>query len=154
MKRFHFALIVVATLSISAFAKSASDEEAVRKLHAEYDKAALTQDAAIFERLLHPDYTMIFPDSDGSVKPVTKATVVEDAKAGTVKYEIGLDENVTVKVYGNMAIVRGRWTDKGISKGRPFGGAYLYTTVYIKNKGKWQIISDQGTLIAEQKPKP
>lgn len=55
-------------------------------------------------------------------------------------------------VHGNTALVTSRWTEKSTNKGKPFAGTLLYTTVYVKNNGKWQIVSDQGTLVTRRIP--
>jgi len=77
----------------------------------------------------------------------TKAQEIAEAKAGETKFEVGRSEDVKVRLYGDIAIVNGRWIEKRTTKGKPFEGTSLYTTVYVKSNGKWQIVSDQVTLI-------
>lgn len=130
-----------ATASVEVSANTEKEVEAVRQ---EYDKAAVSQDAATFDRLASDDYTLTQPDG----KVVTKAEMIAMAKSGDVKVEKGQSDNVKIRLYGNTALVTGRWTEKSTNKGKPFAGTMQYTTVYVKKNGKWQIVSDHGTMIA------
>jgi hypothetical protein len=61
-----------------------------------------------------------------------KAQEIADAKSGDTKIEVGRSEDVKVRLYGNTAIVNGRWIEKSNTKGKLFDGTHLYTTVYVK----------------------
>jgi uncharacterized protein (TIGR02246 family) len=122
---------------------AAKVEQEIRDLQAQYDKAALEQDAAAFDRLFADDFTIT--QVGGRVN--TKAEVVAMAKAGDTKMELGRSEDVKVRLYGNTAIVTCRWIEKSTTKGKPFEGTQIFTTVWVKNNGVWQIVSDQGTLV-------
>lgn len=135
-----------ATASIDVSANAEKEVEAVRQ---EYDKAYVSQDVAVFDRLASDDYTLTQPDG----KVSTKAEVIAWSKAGDVKVEKGQSDKVKIRLYGNTALVTGQWTEKSTTKGKPFAGTVQYTTVYIKKNGKWQIVSDHGTLIASQNQK-
>jgi len=124
---------------------SENTEQEIRRLNLEYDNAILHQDAAAMERLLAD----LFVGTETGGKLATKAQELADAKAGTKKYETGRSEDVKVRLYGDTAIVNGRWIEKSTTKGKPFDGAYLYTTVYAKRNGQWQIVSDQTTLVTQ-----
>ena len=76
-----------------------------------------------------------------------KAQEIADVKSGETKFEVGRSEDVKVRLYGATAIVNGRWVEKSTTKGKPFDGSHLYTTVYLKRDGKWQIVSDQVTPV-------
>ncbi len=129
---------------------SSSAEQEVRRAGQEYDRAWLQQDAAAFERLLADDVTQI--DHEGKV--FSKAEIVANAKSGAVKFETGQSDDVKVRVYGNTAVVTGRWTEKSTNKGKPVDGTMLNTVVFVKKNGNWQVVSDQVTPIAPQQPKP
>src|SRR5262249_36611488 len=128
---------------------SANAEQEVRRLEQEYDKAWLQQDAAAFERLLADDVKQIDPEG----KVLSKAEIVANAKSGNVKFEVGQSDDVKVRVYGDTAVLNGRWTEKSTDKGKPFAGTLQMTIVWVKRNGKWQVVSDQVTPIASPKPK-
>ena len=122
---------------------SSASEQEVRRVGQEYDRAWFQQDAAAFERLLADDFTQI--DHEG--KLFSKAEIVANAKSGDVKFEVGQSEDLKVRVYGNTAVVTGRWTEKSTNKGKPVVGTMLNTVVYVKKNGNWQVVSDQVTPI-------
>jgi ketosteroid isomerase-like protein len=80
-------------------------------------------------------------------KVSTKPELIAMAKAGDTKMEIGRSEDVKVRLYGDTAIVTCRWIEKSTTKGKPFEGTQILTTVWVKNNGTWRIVSDQGTLV-------
>jgi uncharacterized protein (TIGR02246 family) len=125
----------------------ASAEQEVRSLGLEYDKAYVQQDAAGFDRLLADEFTLT--DHEGKV--LSKTEVIAAAKSGNNRVEVGKSEDVKVRLYGNTALVTGRWIEKSTSKGRVINATMQATTVYVKRDGRWQIISDQVTAIAPQK---
>jgi uncharacterized protein (TIGR02246 family) len=122
---------------------AANVEREIRDLQQQYDKAALEQDASAYDRLFADDYTIT--QAGGKVN--TKAEMIAMAKAGDTKFEVGRSDDVKVRLYGDTAIVSCRWTEKSTTKGKPFAGTLLYTTVWVKSNGRWQIVSDQGTLV-------
>ncbi|MFN7943910.1 MAG: nuclear transport factor 2 family protein [Blastocatellia bacterium] len=136
----------IATASTEVSANSEKEVETARQ---EYDKAYVSQDVAAFDRLAADEYLLTQPDG----KVSTKAEVIALSKSGDIKVEKGQSDNVKVRLYGNTALVTGQWTEKSTTKGKPFAGTVQYTTVYVKKNGKWQIVSDHGTLIAAQNQK-
>src|SRR5262245_37431267 len=122
---------------------AANTEQEIRSLNLEYDKAIVQQDAAALERLLAEDFAVT--KMGGKIS--NNAQEIADAKSGETKFETGRSEDVKVRLYGDTAIVNGRWVEKSVSKGKSFDGSHLYTTVYLKRNGKWQIVSDQVTPV-------
>ncbi|MCH7663227.1 MAG: nuclear transport factor 2 family protein [Chloroflexi bacterium] len=54
---------------------------------------------------------------------------------------------LNINVYGQTAVVVGRWRAKGVNEGVPFDYAARYVSVWVKNAGAWRIVSDQSTEI-------
>jgi ketosteroid isomerase-like protein len=125
----------------------ASAEQEVRSMGLEYDKAYVQQDAAALDRILADEFTLI--QIDGKV--ISKAEMIAAAKSGDVKVEVGKAEDSRIRIYGDTALVKGRWIEKSTSKGRVINATMQTTTVYVKRDGRWQIVSDQVTAIAPQK---
>ena len=149
-------LIVITTLSACArstdkgsasqAAANTAAEQEVRNLNQEYDKAIVAQDEAAYERLYADNARII--EIGGKVSD--KRAMIERAKADETKFEVGQSDEIDVKIFGDTAVVTGRWTQKSVTKGLPFSAILRYTTVYAKLNGKWQIVSDQVTPIDGQ----
>src|SRR5262245_17986344 len=69
--------------SSQAIADKASDEKAVAALDTEYQAAVEKNDAATMDRILHDDFILVL--GNGTV--ITKADLIKEAKAGSIKYE-------------------------------------------------------------------
>lgn len=63
-----------------------------------------------------------------------------DLKLNTVKYD-----SLTVKVYGDVAILRGVADNTGTYHGFPFSGRIRYMRIFVKRDGRWQAVAMQHT---------
>ena len=61
-------------------------------------------------------------------------------KLNTVKYD-----SLTVKVYGDVAILRGIADNTGTYNGFPFQGRIRYMRIFVKRDGRWQAVAMQHT---------
>ena len=119
--------------------KNARAEQTLRKLEREW----LDADAAGIGRIEAEDFTITY--GDGSVRD--KAQYLEMTKR-RIK-----DENVSqwtedskVRIYGDTAIITGRYLYKNkekISESR-------YTDTYIKRNGRWQVVASHLSNIANR----
>lgn len=100
-------------------------------------------DLAAIDRLMAEDYTIIRPD--GSV--VGKAEAMASYASGTREWETAEGDDYHVRVYGQTAVVIGRWRAKGVNAGQAFDYAARFTGVYVKREDRWQIVADQSTPI-------
>ena len=53
-----------------------------------------------------------------------------------------------MRIYGEVAVVTGRATPKGVADGREFVDPVRYSRVYVKRDGRWQVVLFQQTRIA------
>ena len=53
-----------------------------------------------------------------------------------------------VRVYGNTAVVVGRWRARGENAGRSFDYQARFVSVWVRRDGEWRMVSDQSTPIA------
>jgi ketosteroid isomerase-like protein len=116
------------------------EEKVIRTLNEAYIQAFLASDAGWYERYLDDDFSFI--DRHGAV--VNKSSLLQITEAGTDVEDYQLDE-VTVRVYGDAAIVRAL----GIFK-RADGttGKTRYTDIYVRKGSEWRVIAAQVTPVA------
>ncbi len=152
MKPIGLCLCLVVTITVLAFSQSAGikadknskEEQVIIKLEREWNEASKKQDKAVLERILAEDYI----SNDDTGQPANKADVI----ATLHDYETGsytLD-NLTVKVYGDTAILVGRWTGTLMHKGKDIGGVYWFTDTFVKRHGRWWAIATQQTRIPKK----
>jgi ketosteroid isomerase-like protein len=106
-------------------------------------------DVAMIDRILADDFS--YTNADGRI--MTKTQHLEDIKSQAYKVESINLENLKVRVFGDAAVVTVGQMEKSQWKGKDSSGQYLFTDIYAKRNGKWQIVAGHGCKIAPQKPK-
>lgn len=123
-----------------------SVEQELKKLEKEIGYAWATRDVAVYDRILADDYT--WTDFDGIVW--TKAQDLEDLKSGEVVNTSYAVDDWKVRVYGDVAVVTARTTVQETWKGRDTSGQYRYTDTWVKRAGRWQLVAEHTSKIAQK----
>lgn len=134
--------------SATASATSASTEnveQAIRQLENERVPALLRGDTAFIERVYADDY--VVTGANGVVR--TRAAVVADMKSGAQMFESMTNDDVKVRVYGDTAIVTGRTKQKGQYKGQASLSPTMFTRVYVRRDGRWQLVANSSSVHPE-----
>ncbi len=121
-------------------------EQQIRTLHDQGRQAAMKGDAGFFEKHLAAGYFGI--GGDGRLR--TKAEAIQDFKSGGIKYEAIDERDVKVNTYGDTAVVNSMAAVKLTSNGKPIGGDYRATFVYVKQGGAWREVAFQATPVAQE----
>ena len=127
---------------------SAADkpETVVARLDAERFQAMQKADVLSLERLLAPDLS--YTHSSGKVD--TKASFVEAVKSGGLHYvSIEAPEDVTVRSYGETAIVTGQSRMTVVNAGQEMRVHLRFTDVWVRRDGGWQMVAWQSTKLPE-----
>ena len=153
MKRLLIVAMLVAASSFvlsqptrSGANQKGNDEQAVRQVFDQVSAALERADTAALDQIYADDYTLV--NEFGVV--TTKAPRLAALKAGELKYESVVFDEVNVRLYGNTAVLTYRVTSKGRSKGEEIGGQFRATSTYVKMKGRWQLVAAQVTRITGQ----
>ena len=152
MKRIFLLVVLAMATSSVALGQMAEDkssgktEQELIKLEQDRTQAAVKGDTTFLEQNTADDYTFINPW--GTLR--TKAQLLEDFKAGQIKFQSNDLDELHARVYGDTAVVTGRSTQKGQTYGHDTSGQYRFTRVYVKQNGRWQSVAFQSTRIAEQ----
>src|SRR5438034_2319925 len=125
--------------------ENSKSEEEVRQTIEKYRTALLQRDVPALERIWADDY--VFVNASGEV--LTKAQRLSNLKSGATSLDsINEEENITVRVYQNSAVVTSRVTLKGQYSGKQISGQYRSTLVWVKGPAGWQLVSNQLTALA------
>lgn len=117
--------------------------EELLRLEGEWNDAYNRHDKDAVGRILQDDYMLI--DADGYVlnkRQYLNTISRVQIKAETLKYP-------DVRVYGDVAIVNSIWSGTYSFDGKNTTDTIRYTDVFIKENGKWQAVSSQGTRISK-----
>ena len=101
-------------------------------------------DFAALDQILSDD--LIYTHSTGVAE--TKAEYLGQLKSGQLKYQSMEHEGVVVRVYGDTAILTGRTKVRSVSRGQELNNDLRFIIVYVKQRGRWRMVSWQSTRIS------
>ena len=105
--------------------------------------AAKAKDAARLGDILADGWVAI--EWDGKTTTKTKA-LADLNKPGNSLDQIEMGP-MTVRVFGNTAVVTGSDTEKSKEDGKDTSGKYVWTDVFIKQNGKWRAVASQSAKV-------
>lgn len=108
--------------------------------------AHVYMDIDLIDSLLHPDYVIIQPG--GLVE--TKGQVLASYRSGTRSWDFARSDQLAVRVYGEMAVVIGRWQARGLNGDVRFDYAARFLSVWVKEEGRWLNLTSQSTKISTE----
>jgi ketosteroid isomerase-like protein len=145
-------LLIATLLSVAAPAVGrADDAEAAKelaRLSQRIDEAYVKADTAFLDDLLANDWMHI--GSDGRVKD--KAVLLKALKERSTKYTAMDASEVKVRVYGDTAVVTGRYVAKYQDQRREMIDAGRFGRVFRREGARWQFVHGQSTLILAELP--
>src|SRR5690242_1608958 len=100
-------------------------EQEFRDLDRGWIAAYLQGDPELFDRIWIEGFIFTFPFGQGT----NKAQEVANLRCGDLALESLSTDNLKVSVYGKTAVMAGRLTMKGRSRGQDISGQYNYTNV-------------------------
>jgi len=118
--------------------------EEVAKLNRQWMEAYVRRDVRFLERYLSEDYVSTFPDG----KVFDKKGEIESLKSGSVAISEMLPREMSVRIYGEVAVITGQSTIKARVAGQEASGEYRFTDVWAK-RSIWQAVASQVTRIAD-----
>ena len=129
-------------------ADDADPEKQVASLSKQCYAALVAGDTAALDALLSDDWLGIGPLGEVS----SKAQQAKGLKDGTVDFISFDPSEVKVRVYGDAAVVTGRYQVELKIRGRENTIPVRITDSYARQGGKWRCVSVQVTRIAEPSP--
>jgi ketosteroid isomerase-like protein len=117
-------------------------EQAVLKAYRALDQAQFKKDRAVMERLMADDY--VYTHSNGAVND--KAADIKETMSEDIKWTGTKDDDVKVRMYGNVGVVTGQVTLTGSAK-HYVAGTRRFTEIWVKRGGHWQNVGGQTTLV-------
>jgi ketosteroid isomerase-like protein len=138
---------VAASLVMPASAQNRpvrSDQQILIQLERDWDVASRAKDVAFLERILAEEFVATY--GDGSLG--NKSREIALAREFNKQVDSSTQDEFSVKIYGDTAIVWFKQTLTGPSKGQQLEVAYRYVDVFVLREGRWQCVSSQSTRVA------
>jgi ketosteroid isomerase-like protein len=119
-----------------------AEEQALMQIERAVTDAVVKRDIPALETYLGKEW---MPTNDGQV--TSRAQVLGELKSGAYKVESDAIRDLSVHVFGDVAVATMILDTKGTYKGADFSGAFRSTDFFAKRDGRWQIVSSQNTTI-------
>jgi hypothetical protein len=145
--KYLYSIYLVALLCTSFPAWSQKVEDELLRTEVRRFEAMTQNDLDVLEQILADD--LIYTHSNAKVD--TKSQYLADLRAGVARYNSIKPEDVKVRLYNNgtVGIITGKATVEVTTNGKASTLNLRYTDVYVKRKGKWQMVSWQSTKLPE-----
>ena len=142
---------VLATLSAIGTAQAqaqpgATDEQALVELERAWNDAFYKKDIEFLDSLLAEEFVATY--DDGTLGDRNREL---ELSASFNQRVISADqEDFTVRVYGDAAVVWFTLRLVGLRQGQRAEVAFRYTDVWVRRDGRWQCVSTQSTRIGRR----
>ena len=134
---------VALLLVVCAAPLAAQAEDSVQALEIRRGEALLKADTAALRRMMATEFIEI--SRLGQVR--TGADNLRDIGSGVLKLTDVKYDSLSVRIYGDIAMLRGIADNTGTFRGFPFSGKIRYTRVFVKRDGRWQAVAMQQTVM-------
>lgn len=145
--------ILAAVIFFSCNAKDKTNKGAeaqLLRLNSLYDSALLTNDTGYLKRIYADDFVYTNPEG----KLLNKEQQIISIAVSEMKWDAAKSEDVKVKIYDNLAVMTGAFRANGTYRGNPVSIHERYTTVWMKKDTTWQVIAEQGNIVANNPAVP
>src|SRR5436309_35746 len=131
------------TASASQRQPAESDQQILIKLEQGWNDAFYRKDVAFIANILSDEFVATYDDGSRGDKAKELALVAEFNQ----QVESAIQDEFTVKVYGNTAVVWFTLHLVGIKQGQRAEVVLRYTDVWVMRDGRWQCVSTQSTRV-------
>ena len=134
--------VVLVLLLVSSVAGAQDDD--VRQVEAEWARALVAADVSALDALYADD--LVYVHSNGAVD--TKEQWLDLIGSGRVDFSSAKPRNTMVRTYGDSAVVNALYDS--VLNGTSM--AIQYVTVFVKDDGRWRIVTQQTATLPSREP--
>ena len=134
-------LLAASTRLMSQTAGRGVVEDSVRAAEDARKQALLTADTVLLSRLTASEFYEV--NRFGQLR--TRASNMLEIATRTLKLNSVNYDSLSVRIYGDVAILTGIADNTGEYRGTPFAGRIRYTRIFTRRDGRWQAVVMQHT---------
>lgn len=139
MKSLFVAAMLLLPLAARAAAHESPAQLEIVALERRLNDALSRLDATVIAKLWSEDFVFVAPNGRISGKAARLAGL---APVGSVKDAlVSTIDEVSVRIFGTVAVAIVRTSWRGVAKGKPFSDPYIATHVWVKTGKSWQLSS-------------
>lgn len=113
-------------------------EQLLREMNDDWVKALVRSDGETLDRIMAEDFFFAYP-----MEGDDKGQFIGDVVEGNIRVEFLTRDNVTVRIWGDTAVLTAKDSAKWYYQGRDFSGHYKIIHVYSRRHDQWQLVSVQ-----------
>ena len=102
----------------------------------DWDQAMVKNDADAIGRYMADDWTIV--GADGSTSD--RATFLDLIRSGALSHDIMESKDVTIRVYGDAAVVTARGVSGGRFQGQSFRDVERQSNVFVRDGPQWRCV--------------
>jgi ketosteroid isomerase-like protein len=144
-----FVVVLIPQLANAQVTISQPDEqkakEAMLKTDERFNQAVLAKDGLTLDQILADKLSWVARGDR-----LNKKQVIADIQTQNLHFKSLSHDDLDVKMFGDLAVVTGHSTSVLEYKGQLFTTPRLFTTVYLKLDGRWQMIAHQVSNVGEK----
>jgi hypothetical protein len=111
-------------------------EAEIARLEEAWMEAVRTRDRPALEALVGAEFKL----TSASTGVVPRAAWLQSALSGYV-VEWFQFERLDVDLYGHVAVVSARYSQRAVWEGEPLAYTFLLTDVWVSRDGRWQVVA-------------
>ena len=134
-----------ASQAVSPAAAIGRTEQAVARAEQEWTDAIARKDLATIERVVADDYVGIVANG----QQLTKADHLNEVRNRIYDVDSVALDHVHVRLLGDVALVTYGQTEKSRYRGQDISGRSLYTDVFAKRHGSWQVVASHANRLPQ-----
>ena len=134
---------MLATASEAVSQRVPSTQQILEQLERDWVEAMQRNDVAFVDSVLAPEFIATYGDGSRGDR-VRELQLVRDFNSQVDKWAV---EDITVKVFGQTAVVWFTQRMVGPVQGKPTEIVTSYTDVFVNRDGKWLCVSSQSTRV-------
>jgi ketosteroid isomerase-like protein len=130
-----------------ALASDSTDVEAtITALEREWAAAIVKRDTPALERLIADDFNGTSP----TAHTFPKTMAIDELKTGLYKVDSMVLDEISVNVYGDVAVAFTSQQEKSEYAGKDTSGHYHFTDVWVRTGDRWQVVASHGSRFNEK----
>lgn len=122
-----------------------SEVQEFQRLETVWNQAQMRGDSAVLDALWADDLEVAVP----RMPVMTKATALNFARSGRMKFLRYETSNIHVRVYGETAVVTGRLQRSRTMNGKEVDDDWRFTKVYVRQSHQWRVVSFHASEAAQ-----
>jgi hypothetical protein len=130
-------------LAAQGAAGGSTPEDSVRAVEQSRAQALLRADTTALSRMVAAEFLEI--SRLGQLR--TRADNIRDIATGDLRLLSVKYDSLVVRIYGDVAVLRGIADNTGTFRGMQFSGRIRYLRIFVRRDGRWQAVAMQQTAL-------